>query len=79
MYFSFSQRKLEELLVKYPMEEVEARRWEKIARALGNRTPQQVASRVQKYFIKLTKAGLPVPGRIPNLTYHINKKVRFSI
>jgi len=26
-----------------------------------------VTSRVQKYFIKLAKAGLPVPGRTPNL------------
>lgn len=34
---------------------------------LGNRTPKQVCSRVQKYFIKLHKAGLPVPGRIPKL------------
>jgi len=61
------QKRLEDLLVKYPLEDVEARRWEKIAKALGNRTPQQVASRVQKYFIKLTKIGLPVPGRIPQL------------
>ena len=27
----------------------------------------KVASRVQKYFIKLARAGLPVPGRMPNL------------
>ena len=27
----------------------------------------QVASRVQKYFIKLAKAGLPIPGRMPNV------------
>ena len=27
----------------------------------------QVASRVQKYFIKLAKSGLPIPGRLPNL------------
>ncbi|KAL1433787.1 hypothetical protein MTO96_012316 [Rhipicephalus appendiculatus] len=58
------QKRLEDLLIKYPPEEVESRRWEKIANALGNRTPTQVASRVQKYFIKLAKAGLPVPGRI---------------
>lgn len=32
---------------------------------LGNRSVQQVTSRVQKYFIKLYKAGLPIPGRIP--------------
>lgn len=35
----------------------------------------QVASRVQKYFIKLTKAGIPVPGRTPNLCMY-SKKVR---
>ena len=27
----------------------------------------QVASHVQKYFIKLANAGLPVPGRTPNV------------
>ena len=62
------QKRLEELLIQYPPEDVEARRWEKIASALGNRTLQQVASRCQKYFIKLSKAGLPVPGRAPNMT-----------
>lgn len=62
------QRRLEDLLIKYPPEEIESRRWEKIAVELGNRTPTQVASRVQKYFIKLAKAGLPVPGRIPNVS-----------
>ncbi|OCT82540.1 ZZ-type zinc finger-containing protein 3 isoform X2 [Xenopus laevis] len=61
------QKKLERLLLKYPPEEVEAKRWQKVADELGNRTAKQVASRVQKYFIKLTKAGLPVPGRTPNL------------
>ncbi|XP_063238162.1 ZZ-type zinc finger-containing protein 3 [Bacillus rossius redtenbacheri] len=59
------QRRLEELLIEYPPEEKETRRWKKIAAALGNRTPTQVCSRVQKYFIKLQKAGLPVPGRQP--------------
>ncbi|XP_071802793.1 uncharacterized protein [Asterias amurensis] len=68
------QRRLEECLLKFPMEDVEARRWEKIAKALGNRTSQQVASRVQKYFIKLMKAGMPVPGRLPNLTTYQNNK-----
>ncbi|OWF52606.1 ZZ-type zinc finger-containing protein 3-like [Mizuhopecten yessoensis] len=67
------QKRLEDLLIQYQPEEVEARRWQKIATALGNRTPQQVASRVQKYFIKLAKAGLPIPGRLPNLATH-NKK-----
>lgn len=39
------QKKLEELLSVYPEEEVASRRWEKIANALGTRTPKQVASR----------------------------------
>uniref|UniRef100_A0A674MFQ2 ZZ-type zinc finger-containing protein 3 n=1 Tax=Takifugu rubripes TaxID=31033 RepID=A0A674MFQ2_TAKRU len=67
------QKKLEQLLVKYPPEEVESRRWQKIADELGNRTAKQVASRVQKYFIKLTKAGIPVPGRTPNLCMYTKK------
>lgn len=62
------QKRLEDLLTTYPPEDVEAKRWQKIAAALGNRTPQQVASRVQKYFIKLAKAGLPIPGRMPNVS-----------
>eukprot|EP01124_Arcella_intermedia_P003923 TRINITY_DN12209_c0_g1_i1.p1 TRINITY_DN12209_c0_g1~~TRINITY_DN12209_c0_g1_i1.p1 ORF type:complete len:420 (-),score=51.91 TRINITY_DN12209_c0_g1_i1:769-2028(-) len=68
------QAKLEELLLKYPDELVSSHRWEKIARELGNRTPKQVASRVQKYFIKLAKAGLPVPGKLPNMENYIKKK-----
>ncbi|XP_033838788.1 ZZ-type zinc finger-containing protein 3 [Periophthalmus magnuspinnatus] len=67
------QKKLEQLLMKFPPEEVESRRWQKIADELGNRTAKQVASRVQKYFIKLTKAGIPVPGRIPNLCMYTKK------
>lgn len=41
------------------------RRFAKIARALGNRTTKQVASRVQKFFKKLHSAGMPIPGRLP--------------
>ncbi|KAM9790250.1 ZZ-type zinc finger-containing protein 3 isoform 2-T3 [Syngnathus typhle] len=67
------QKKLEELLIKFPPEEVESKRWQKIADGLGNRTAKQVASRVQKYFIKLTKAGIPVPGRTPNLYMYTKK------
>ncbi|KAK3600156.1 hypothetical protein CHS0354_012279 [Potamilus streckersoni] len=67
------QKRLEELLIQYPSEDVESRRWQKIATALGNRTPQQVASRVQKYFIKLAKAGLPIPGRMPNLSQYTKR------
>jgi len=68
------QKKLEKLLEVYPDESVASHRWEKIARALGNRTPKQVAIRVQKYFIKLAKAGLPVPGKSPNLEYYTKKR-----
>lgn len=39
--------------------------WLTIIYFVGNRSVQQVTSRVQKYFIKLYKAGLPIPGRIP--------------
>jgi hypothetical protein len=58
------QKRLQELLLVYPDEPVRAQRFNKISKALGTRTPRQVASRVQKYFIKLAKLGLPVPGRI---------------
>ncbi|XP_051989226.1 ZZ-type zinc finger-containing protein 3 [Xyrauchen texanus] len=67
------QKKLEQLLLKFPPEEVETKRWQKIADELGNRTAKQVASRVQKYFIKLTKAGIPVPGRTPNVCMYSKK------
>ncbi|CAO3644714.1 unnamed protein product [Cunninghamella echinulata] len=58
------QRRLEELLEIFPDEPVQAQRFAKISQALGTRTPRQVGSRIQKYFIKLAKMGLPVPGRI---------------
>ncbi|XP_013089209.2 ZZ-type zinc finger-containing protein 3-like isoform X1 [Biomphalaria glabrata] len=67
------QQRLESLLIQFPPEEIESRRWAKIAEALGNRTPVQVASRVQKYFVRLAKEGLPVPGRMPNLTAYSKK------
>ena len=60
------QRRLEELLHEYPSEDVEMERWKKIATSLGNRTAIQVQSRVQKYFLKLHKAGLPIPGKLGN-------------
>lgn len=59
------QHRLEQLLVEYPDEPVAAYRWEKIARALG-RTPKQVVSRIHRYFERLARAGLPVPGRFPS-------------
>lgn len=55
---------------------MERKRYQKIAKAMGTRTTQQVASHVQKYFIKLANAGLPVPGRMPNMArYSKTKKV----
>lgn len=59
------QKRLEELLEIYPEEPIEASRYKKIARDLGTRTPVQVMSRIQKFFAKLAKAGLPIPGRAP--------------
>ncbi|KAF9437918.1 ZZ-type zinc finger-containing protein 3 [Entomortierella beljakovae] len=58
------QQLLERLLEVYPDEPVAAQRFQKISAAMGTRTPKQVASRVQKYFIKLVKAGLEAPGRM---------------
>ena len=66
------QRRLEELLVEYPSEEIEMDRWKKIATCLGNRTSVQVQCRVQKYFQKLQKAGLPVPGKYKRNTNSSN-------
>jgi len=70
------QKRLENLLLKYPHEKVAAHRWEKIAKALGSRTPKQVASRTQKYFIKLAKRGLEVPGKMPNLEYYTSSRAK---
>lgn len=58
------QKRLEDLLEIYPDEPIRSQRFNKISKALGTRTPTQVSSRVQKYFYKLAKAGLPIPGRI---------------
>ena len=68
------QRQLEELLLEFPPEDNEAARFRKIANKLGTRTPLQVQSHCQKYFIKLAKAGLPIPGRMPNLKTYVTKK-----
>ncbi|XP_034670009.1 ZZ-type zinc finger-containing protein 3 [Drosophila subobscura] len=73
------QRHLEQLLIKYPPEEVESRRFAKIAKALGNRTTQQVFSRIQKYFQKLHEAGMPVPGRLPKYRRTTHTKPKFNI
>uniref|UniRef100_A0A1A9VZ03 Myb-like domain-containing protein n=1 Tax=Glossina austeni TaxID=7395 RepID=A0A1A9VZ03_GLOAU len=70
------QKRLEELLIKYPEERIEMHRFNKIAKELGNRTALQVCSRVQKYFQKLCSAGMPVPGRIPKNRRCIQTKVK---
>lgn len=64
------QRRLEDLLVEFPTEKVEMQRFAKIAKALGTRTTNQVASRCQKYFKQLYLAGLPIPGRLPKSSRH---------
>ncbi len=56
------QHRLEELLIKYPAEEVEARRWAKIAAELGNRTPNQVGNRT------LNQVGNTTPNQVGNRT-----------
>ncbi|KYQ92622.1 myb domain-containing protein [Tieghemostelium lacteum] len=56
------QEQLEKLLIQFPQEEVASKRWAKISEAMGSRTIKQVASRTQKYFIKLQSLGLPLPG-----------------
>ncbi|XP_014253055.1 ZZ-type zinc finger-containing protein 3 [Cimex lectularius] len=71
------QLRLEQLLIEFPPERVENRRWKKIAQALGNRTTKQVCSRVQKYFQKLQKAGITVPSRSTSRSSkpaHVNKR-----
>ncbi|ESO07929.1 hypothetical protein HELRODRAFT_169635 [Helobdella robusta] len=73
------QRLLDALLVKYPPERFESRRWFKIAEELKTRTPQQVASRVQKYFLKLASQGLPIPGRQPTSASGLKKVFIYSI
>ncbi|ORY97541.1 hypothetical protein BCR43DRAFT_437422, partial [Syncephalastrum racemosum] len=67
------QRRLEELLIEFPDEPVQAQRFNKIANALGTRSARQVGSRVQKYFIKLAKMGLPVPGKLSSRPPSTNK------
>lgn len=59
------QHRLEQLLQEIPDEPIAAHRYERIARALGNRTTKQVTTRILRYFERLARAGLPVPGRLP--------------
>lgn len=68
------QRKLEELLNKFPPEAIESQRFKKIAKAMGGtRTPKQIASRVQKFFKKLQEENLPIPG---SSSLKVNRKRR---
>lgn len=75
------QRKLEELLNEFPPEAIESQRYAKIAKAMGNRTPKQIASRVQKFFKKLHEANLPIPGSSsfrPTRRYNKSQRQRFK-
>ena len=60
------QRRLDQLLIKYPDERIASQRYLKISKELGSRTPMQVQSRVQKYFVALKREGLPIPGKPPS-------------
>ena len=53
------QTRLEYLLQVYPSEKKEVRRWEKIAEALGNRTPKQVCCLVALYFVEVANGFVP--------------------
>lgn len=47
---------------------------------MGNRTPKQIASRVQKFFKKLHEANLPIPGSIrPTRRTNKSKKHKFNL
>lgn len=59
MLHIFLTSRLEELLITYPPEDVEAKRWQKIATALGNRTPLQVKIK-KKIFCDFGIDGLPI-------------------
>lgn len=50
------KRRLEELLIIYPEESVSARRYAKIAEALGTRTASQVSNRIHKLNAKRAKS-----------------------
>ncbi|KAJ1653403.1 hypothetical protein IWQ61_006466 [Dispira simplex] len=55
-------RRLEELLVIFPEENLARQRFKKIAGALGTRTLQQVSKRVQLLSDTLARAGQTLPG-----------------
>lgn len=76
LWTSEEQRRLEELLNKFPPEPTESHRFAKIAKAMGNRTPKQIASRVQKFFKKLHEANLPIPGSSCNKSLRRQAKSR---
>ena len=62
-----AQALLERLLLEIPdnPDEPQSVRFRKISMAMGGqRTMRQVASRVQKYFIRLAKENKPIPGRM---------------
>lgn len=54
---SEEQRRLEELLVKFPSEDVEMERWKKVAAALGNRTAVQGRKEGEQTTIRHSMGG----------------------
>lgn len=56
------KRRLEELLAIYPEEQVQSRRWAKIAAAIGTRTAGQVANRYNKLMVKRRRRTLEGGG-----------------
>ncbi|KAI8911935.1 hypothetical protein DFJ77DRAFT_83054 [Powellomyces hirtus] len=60
--------RLMELMEIYPAEVVAARRMEKIASALGSRSPKQVATRVQKVMERMKSSRVPARSRVTTVT-----------
>jgi len=63
------QLRLEAVLQSLPQDQFPSAndRWRAVATALGARSQQQVASRVQRHFKRMAMAGMPVPGNAPPL------------
>ncbi|GFW37864.1 ZZ-type zinc finger-containing protein 3 [Trichonephila clavipes] len=63
------QKKLKELLIQFPPEDVEANRWEKIANSLGTKSAFEVASRIHKKYTILAQDSEIALGKIPDLVF----------
>lgn len=63
------QKRLKELLMEFPPEDIEAHRWEKIANNLGTKSPFEVASRIHKFYTILSQDSKIPIGKIPDLFF----------